>query len=52
MVGRGVKPTDPHVSLRTDTALRTQINLVLTPIVAYNVDAVHAHSAKVISAHS
>jgi len=42
----------PSISLRADTSLPTQVDIVLTPIVAYNVDAVRAHSAEVISAHS
>ena len=57
MTGREVEQTDSsvgeyfHVLLRADTALQTQVDMVLTLIVAYNVDAVHAHSAKVVSAH-
>lgn len=36
----------------TDTTLPTQVDIVLTPIVAYNVDVVHTRSAEVMSAHS
>lgn len=32
--------------------LPIQVDVVLTPIIAYNVDVVHAHSAEVSSAHS
>ena len=57
MIGRGVGPAASvgeyfHVSLHTDKALRTQVDIVLTSIVAYNVDAVRSHSAEVISGHS
>ena len=39
------------ISLRTDASLSTQVNLVLTPIITYNVDAIRAHSSEVVSAH-
>ena len=31
--------------------LQVQVDIVLTPVIAYNVNTVHAHSTEVISAH-
>ena len=43
---------NPEIPLHTNTSLSIQVLMVLTSIVAYNVDAVRAHSAEVVSAHS